>query len=311
MTNLKKTAADDARKYGIDSGAFTRQINTESRFQKHAVSTAGARGVAQIMPSTARGWHVNPDDPIAALDAAAKHMAQYVKQAGSYKGALEMYNLGHTAPDNALPAETRNYIRTILGQHPSAGTSTASPAAVSRVVPGHPTQDTTSAIMDALATGEGGGGLVHKVLYGLASGKYDSVTPSHTTTSYGLPVRQGNPASSHAPATHHAGVANFEGHQVAAWIKPELEYARAHGWTGTISSGFRTLADQTRIYNSGVRPAARPGTSNHEGSQFPRGAVDTTQSAQLSHILSSKGSPLVWAGSKDPVHFSHPHGGSY
>ena len=56
-----------------------------------------------------------------------------------------------------------------------------------------------------------------------------------------------------------------------------------------------------------------PGTSNHEGSAFPRGAVDVSDAAQLSSILlgSPYGSTLVWAGSKDKVHFSHPHGGSY
>lgn len=109
------------------------------------------------------------------------------------------------------------------------------------------------------------------------------------------------------------GTVNFEGVKVAAWIEPALTYARQNGWTGHVTSGFRTLAEQTRIYNSGVRPAAKPGESNHEGDLFPKGAVDVTQAQQLSDIL--KGSPfaslLVWAGSKDPVHFSHPHNGGY
>lgn len=109
------------------------------------------------------------------------------------------------------------------------------------------------------------------------------------------------------------GVGTFDGQKVALWIVPILQYARAHGWTGSVTSGYRSFADQTRIYNSGVRPAAIPGTSNHEGDAFPRGAVDVSQAAQLSKILLA--SPfrklLVYAGSKDPVHFSHPHNGSY
>jgi hypothetical protein len=109
------------------------------------------------------------------------------------------------------------------------------------------------------------------------------------------------------------GVANFEGHKVAAWIEPALEYARQHGWKGQVNSGYRSFADQTRIYNSGVRPAAKPGTSNHEGAEFPRGAVDVSAAEQLSRILAR--SPwrkkLQWAGAKDPVHFSYPHNGSY
>lgn len=109
------------------------------------------------------------------------------------------------------------------------------------------------------------------------------------------------------------GVKHFDGKPVAAWIYPILKYARAHGWKGSVESGFRSRAEQTRIYNSGVRPAAKPGTSNHEGSQFPRGAVDVSNAAQLASILrrSRYRHALVWAGGKDPVHFSHPHGGSY
>jgi hypothetical protein len=109
------------------------------------------------------------------------------------------------------------------------------------------------------------------------------------------------------------GLAHFDGKPVAAWIAGDLEWARAHGWKGSVESGFRTLADQTRIYNSGVRPAAKPGTSNHEMTAFPGGAVDVSEAAQLAQILAKKpgGSLLKWAGAKDPVHFSHPHNGSY
>lgn len=109
------------------------------------------------------------------------------------------------------------------------------------------------------------------------------------------------------------GTTNFEGKKVAAWIAPALQYARKHGWQGQVVSGFRSFDDQTRIYNSGVRPAARPGTSNHEGANFPRGAVDVSDAQQLSNILrrSKFRKQLRWAGAKDPVHFSHPHGGSY
>lgn len=113
--------------------------------------------------------------------------------------------------------------------------------------------------------------------------------------------------------TSATGLATFEGVKVAAWIKPALVYGRAHGWKGKVNSGWRSFAEQTRIYNSGVRPAAVPGQSNHEGEDFPRGAVDVSDAAGLAAAL--KGSPfeslLVWAGAKDPVHFSHPHNGSY
>ena len=110
-----------------------------------------------------------------------------------------------------------------------------------------------------------------------------------------------------------AGASTLDGHLVAPWIVPILLYGRSKGWKGHVTSGYRSKAEQTKIYNSGVRPAAVPGTSNHEGLIFPSGAVDVTEAAQLSQILlhSQYAKVLVWAGSKDPVHFSHPHNGSY
>lgn len=109
------------------------------------------------------------------------------------------------------------------------------------------------------------------------------------------------------------GLSQFGDKKVAAWIDPILKYAQQHGWKGSVQSGYRSKAEQERIYDSGVRPAAVPGTSNHEGDEFPRGAVDVSEAQRLSEII--KHSPyagtLVWAGSRDPVHFSHPHNGGY
>lgn len=101
--------------------------------------------------------------------------------------------------------------------------------------------------------------------------------------------------------------------RIANWIAPFLSWAAGHGWGGSITSGYRSKAEQTRIWNSGVRPAARPGTSNHEGTTFPSGAVDVSAAAQLASVLSKRPGPhlLQWAGSKDPVHFSYPHNGGY
>lgn len=124
------------------------------------------------------------------------------------------------------------------------------------------------------------------------------------------------PSGKPSSVEHGGGLTKFDGKPVASWIAKELEYARAHGWKGTITSGYRSDADQTRIYRSGVRPAAVPQSmggkgSNHEFKAYPGGAVDVSDPQTLSHILQRKGSPLKWAGGKDPVHFSHPHGGSY
>jgi hypothetical protein len=114
------------------------------------------------------------------------------------------------------------------------------------------------------------------------------------------------------------GLVAFDHKPVAAWIVPILDYARQHGWQGSVNEGYRTDSQQAGIYNSGVRPAAVPvslggGGSNHSGKGYPAGAVDVSQAAQLSKILSRSRyrDLLVWAGAKDPPHFSHPHNGSY
>ena len=112
------------------------------------------------------------------------------------------------------------------------------------------------------------------------------------------------------------GVTTFDGKPVARWIAAELQAARKAGWKGSVNSGYRTDAEQVRIWNSGVRPAAKPVSlggsgSRHNGKAYPNGAVDVTNAAQLSRVLTKMGSKLKWAGSKDPVHFSVPSGGSY
>jgi hypothetical protein len=84
------------------------------------------------MPGTARGWGVNPDDPVAALDAAAKNMAAYTKTflGGKSPGeetdpvklrqatekALRAYNAGPGAVEASRKyAETNAYVNKIIG----------------------------------------------------------------------------------------------------------------------------------------------------------------------------------------------------
>jgi murein DD-endopeptidase MepM/ murein hydrolase activator NlpD len=104
-----------ARRYGLDPAVFARQIQQESSFNPNARSPAGALGIAQITPATAREWGVNPLDPMAALDAAARNMARYVKQYGSYRDALVAYNAGPGRVGKPLLPETRSYVSAILG----------------------------------------------------------------------------------------------------------------------------------------------------------------------------------------------------
>lgn len=111
----RKIAAQAARREGIDVGTFLRQMRQEAHFQD-LTSPAGAQGPAQIMPGTAKAWGVrNVHDPVEAYGAAAKAMAKYLHDYGSWAKALTAYNAGPGAVGHSLPGETRNYIQTILG----------------------------------------------------------------------------------------------------------------------------------------------------------------------------------------------------
>lgn len=122
----KTLARKVAQEAGIDSTVFVRQINQESGFNPQAVSSAGAIGIAQFMPETAKGLGVDPNDPVSSLKVAAKLMAAlYHGYGGSYAKALAAYNAGAHRVNEAiangganwlalLPSETQNYVRIIL-----------------------------------------------------------------------------------------------------------------------------------------------------------------------------------------------------
>jgi soluble lytic murein transglycosylase-like protein len=128
--SLIAAARDAASRYGVDPDIFQRMINQESGFNPAARSPAGAIGIAQFMPQTARGFGIDPLDPMQSLDAAARYIKNGLSQFnGSYPLALAAYNAGAGAVRkyNGIPPyrETQNYVKTILG---ALTPNTAAPA---------------------------------------------------------------------------------------------------------------------------------------------------------------------------------------
>ena len=116
MPNYRAMARRTARRYGLDPDIFEAQIQAESGFRPGARSNMGAQGIAQIIPSTARAWGVDPNNPRQALNAAGKHMAQYVRKYGSYENALRAYNAGPGRIEESKGfSETNAYVAKILG----------------------------------------------------------------------------------------------------------------------------------------------------------------------------------------------------
>lgn len=120
-SEYRKMTAAAAASYGIPESMFLAQINQESGFNPNAKSKAGALGIAQFMPGTAKGYGINPLDPKQALPAAAKMMSGLYAKYGSWELALAAYNAGEGTVDRylagkqALPAETTNYVKSIMG----------------------------------------------------------------------------------------------------------------------------------------------------------------------------------------------------
>lgn len=111
-------------KHGLPAGLISAVARTESGYDPKAVSGAGARGLMQIMPGTARGLGVDPMDPAQAVDGAARLLASHLKTFGSVPLALAAYNAGpgNVQKYGGIPpfTETQNYVRKVTAAQRAA-----------------------------------------------------------------------------------------------------------------------------------------------------------------------------------------------
>ena len=109
-----------AQRHSVDVALIKAVIHTESYFNHKAKSHAGAEGLMQLMPKTARIYGVyNSYDPTANVEAGVKHLRYLLKKyPRNIKLALAAYNAGEGAVYyyNGVPPykETRNYVRKVL-----------------------------------------------------------------------------------------------------------------------------------------------------------------------------------------------------
>ncbi|EHP3247841.1 lytic transglycosylase domain-containing protein, partial [Escherichia coli] len=115
--------------YNLPSGLLRSVAITESGGDQFAVSGAGAQGMFQFMPGTARdmGLHGNDVfDPIKSAEAAARYLSMLLQKNGGDLGkALASYNWGIGNVQKygmaLMPQETRQYIPKVLSNMPGAG----------------------------------------------------------------------------------------------------------------------------------------------------------------------------------------------
>lgn len=105
-----------ARKYDMDPAVIAAVIEQESGGDATATSHAGAIGLMQLMPRTARGLGVDPYDPTQNIDGGTRYLLGQMKRFGSLEQALAAYNAG---PNNVINgnylyiSETQNYVRSV------------------------------------------------------------------------------------------------------------------------------------------------------------------------------------------------------
>jgi SLT domain-containing protein len=111
-----------AAKFNIPAGLLSRLIQAESSWRPGVVSHAGAIGLTQVMPDTARGMGYSVEalrrSPEIQIEAGAKYLAQQYNRFGSWPLALAAYNAGPGAVSKhgGIPPyrETQNYVAKIL-----------------------------------------------------------------------------------------------------------------------------------------------------------------------------------------------------
>ena len=123
--DIGRLVSSSAARHRVDPRLVAAVINQESGFKARAVSSAGACGLMQLMPATARRFGVRDIfDPAQNIDAGVRYLRWLLDTFGGRVDlALAGYNAGEGRVISAgyrIPAirETRHYVRAILARYP-------------------------------------------------------------------------------------------------------------------------------------------------------------------------------------------------
>lgn len=131
MSGIDYTASitATANQYGVPPSLALAVAQIESSMNPTARSSAGAIGLFQLMPSTAAGLGVDPNDPLQNIQGGVEYLSQLLTQYnGDTSLALAAYNAGpgNVAKYGGIPPfqETINYVQNVLSQMVSFGGGT-------------------------------------------------------------------------------------------------------------------------------------------------------------------------------------------
>lgn len=130
------TLTNAANANGVPPALLLAQAQQESSLNPNAYNPkSGATGLLQLEPGTAADYGVtDPTDPVQNANAGANYLADLYNEFGDWATALAAYDWG---PGNvskygtaSLPAETQNYVSTILGNAGMDATASVTPSSV-------------------------------------------------------------------------------------------------------------------------------------------------------------------------------------
>ncbi|WP_196240025.1 transglycosylase SLT domain-containing protein [Candidatus Methylobacter oryzae] len=114
--------AEAANRHQIDVNLLHAVIQAESAYDANAISSAGAVGLMQLMPDTARRYGVaDRRNPVQNIDGGTHYLKDLLRMFDSNLHlAIAAYNAGEGAVmkyNNSIPPypETQNYVKTVLG----------------------------------------------------------------------------------------------------------------------------------------------------------------------------------------------------
>jgi soluble lytic murein transglycosylase-like protein len=118
--NFDAIIASAAQRHGLSEDLIRAVIQAESAFDPRAVSTAGAKGLMQLMDETAKGLGVRDAfDPAQNVEGGVRFLRLMLDRYGNVPLALAAYNAGPGAVDRygGIPpyAETQRYVKKVLG----------------------------------------------------------------------------------------------------------------------------------------------------------------------------------------------------